>query len=277
MRKRLVFISLILLLAVGLAGCAGGATEALPTAAPTADVSGLAQDMQGMMAGMQGMMASIQATPMSPETMAQMQGMMAGMQGMMGRMKGMPGAAAMPEMMGQMQGMMGQMQGMMAGMHPAGTPMPGMGMGMEMMGDAPIIPTGLAYVDGQEIRFIHTEVSDPDIAQLLTDMMNSPVLVVPSLADVPDAALATVYVFTNGPEGMGPLGFQPDVFDSPPGTDGYSPLRRIHLVTWADPAAAVELKSAADVQAALAAGQLTEEVPGVVVNMPFVTWPEGQR
>jgi hypothetical protein len=76
---------------------------------------------------------------------------------------------------------------------------------------------------------------------------------------------------------MGPLGFQPDVFDNPPGTPGYSPLRRIHLVTWADPAAAVELKSAADVQAAVADGRLTEEIPGVVVNMPFVTWADGQR
>lgn len=280
MSKRVMVIALIVLAGLALAGCGGLAADAEPTLAPTADVSGLAQDMSGMMAGMQGMMASIQATPMSPETMAQMQGMMTGMQGMMGRMQGMgnmPGAADMQGMMARMQGMMGDMQGMMGQMHPAGTPMPGMGMGMEMMGDAPIIPAGLAYVDGQEIRFIHTEVSDPDIAQLLTDMMDSPVLVVPSLAELPDAALATVYVFTNGPEGMGPLGFQPDVFDNPPGMDGYSPLRRIHLVTWSDPAAAVELKSAADVQAALTAGQLTEEVPGVVVNMPFVTWPEGQR
>ncbi len=232
--------------------------------------------MQGMMTGMQGMMAGMQTTPMAPEMMAQMQGMMAGMQGMMGWMQGMPGAAEMPDMMQNMQGMMGQMQGMMAQMHPAGTPMPGMGM-PGMMGDAPVIPAGLAYVDGQEIRFIHTEVSDPDIAQLLTDMMASPVLVVPALAEVPDSALAAVYVFTNGPEGMGPLGFQPDVFDNPPGTPGYTPLRRLHLVTWADPTAAVEMKSAADVQAAIADGRLTEEIPGVVINMPFVTWPNGQR
>lgn len=107
--------------------------------------------------------------------------------------------------------------------------------------------------------------------------MDSPVLVVPSLADVPESALAAVYVFTNGPAGMGPLGFQSDVFDNPPGSSGYTPLRSIHLVTWADPTSAVELKSAADVTAAIAAGRLTEEVPGVVVNMPFVTWADGQR
>jgi hypothetical protein len=277
--RRLFLLFALILIATAVAGCGGLAAEPVPTLAPTADVGGLAQEMTGMMGGMQGMMAGMQATPMSPETMAQMQAMMAGMQGMMGHMQGMPGAAEMPDMMQNMQGMMGQMQGMMAQMHPAGTPMPGMENmpGMGMMGDAPVIPAGLAYAEGQEIRFIHTEVSDPDIAQLLTDMMDSPVLVVPALADAPDSALATVHVFTNGPEGMGPLGFQPDVFDNPPGTPGYSPLRRIHLVTWADPAAAVELKSAADVQAAVADGRLTEEIPGVVVNMPFVTWADGQR
>ena len=271
MKYRLIMLTAFVLLA--LAGCSGLASEAAPTVAPTADVGGLAQNMQGMMAGMQGMMTDLQGTPMSSETMAQMQGIMAGMQSMMGQIQGMPGAADMPETMQEMQGMMTQMQGLMAGMHAAGTPAPGMG----MMSDAPIIPAGSAYAEGQEIRFIHTEVSDPDIAQLLTAMMDSPVLVVPSLAEAPESALATVYVFTNGPEGMGPLGFQPDVFDNPPGTDGYSPLRRIHLVTWVDPATVVELKSAADVQAAIAAGQLTEEVPGVVVNMPFVTWPDGSR
>lgn len=267
MKIRIAVSALILLLA--LAGCSGLNANAVPTVAPTADTSGLSQNMQGMMASMQGLMATMQATPMSPEMMGQMQGMMAGMQGMMGHMQGMPGAA-------DMNATMTQMQEMMAGMHADGTAMPMPGMAM-MMGDAPVIPAGTAYAEGQEIRFIHTEVSDPDIAQLLTDMMDSPVLVVPPLAEVPESALATVYVFTNGPEGMGPLGFQPDVFDSPPGTAGYTPLRRIHLVTWADPAAATELKSAADVQAAITAGRLTEEVTGVVVNMPFVTWIDGSR
>ena len=98
------------------------------------------------------------------------------------------------------------------------------GTGMEMdMGEAPSVPAGMAYAEGMEIRFIHTEASDPEIAQLLSDMMSSPVLHVPSLADVPETSRARVYVFTNGVEGTGPLGFQPDVFDSPPGTEGYSP------------------------------------------------------
>jgi hypothetical protein len=145
------------------------------------------------------------------------------------------------------------------------------------MGMVAEMPVGRAYADGQEIYFMHTEASDAEIASLLTGMMSSPVLHVPALADVPDAALANVYVFANGIDGTGPLGFAPDVFDAPPGTDGYSPLRRLNVVAWVDPAAARELTSAADVLAAEAAGEVTIEQPGVVINMPFVVWEGGKR
>lgn len=155
-------------------------------------------------------------------------------------------------------------------------PMESDAMEMDMSG-GPTVPAGIAYSEGQEIRFIHTEVSDPEIAKLLSDMMNSPVLVVPSLASAPQEMLANVYVFTNGVQGMGPLGFQPDIFDNPPGTPDYSPLRTIILVTWKDESSARELKSASEVTEAESAGDITLEQPGVVVNMPFVTWPGGQR
>lgn len=139
------------------------------------------------------------------------------------------------------------------------------------------LPAGKAWADGKEIFFVHTEASDADVAQLLTDMMTSPVLHVPSLADVPAESLADVYVFDNGLEGMGPFGFQADVFDNPPGTDGYSPLRRVNVVTWADPANARLLTSEAEIMSAKDAGEVTIAQPGVVVNMPFVVWDGGQR
>ena len=140
-----------------------------------------------------------------------------------------------------------------------------------------VLPAGMAYAEGKEIYFVHTEVSDADIATLLTDMMDSPVLLVEGLAEVPESALANVYVFDNGLEGKGPLGFQADVFDNPPGTEGYSPLRRLNVVTWADPALAQLLKSEEEIMAALAADQVSIAQPGVVVNMPFVVWDGGQR
>jgi hypothetical protein len=139
------------------------------------------------------------------------------------------------------------------------------------------LPAGKAWAEGKEIYFIHTEASDPGVAEKLTNMMKSPVVLVPSLANVPDESLANVYVFTNGLAGSGPFGFQADVFDNPPGTDGYTPLRRLNVITWADESKARELTSAADVLAAESAGELTIEQPGVVINMPFVVWDGGQR
>lgn len=139
------------------------------------------------------------------------------------------------------------------------------------------LPAGKAYADGKEIYFVHTEASDADVASLLTTMMDSPVLEVPGLVDVPDSALANVYVFDNGLTGMGPLGFQADVFDNPPGSDGYSPLRKLSIVTWVDPAKARELKSVADIFQAEQAGEVTISQPGVVINMPFVVWDGGKR
>jgi hypothetical protein len=139
------------------------------------------------------------------------------------------------------------------------------------------LPAGKAWADGKEIYFVHTEASDPGVAQTLTDMMVSPVFHVPSLANVPDESLANVYVFTNGIAGDGPFGFQGDVFDNPPGSEGYTPLRRLNVVTWTDQSKARELTHVDDVFAAEAAGELTIEQPGVVINMPFVVWDGGQR
>ena len=139
------------------------------------------------------------------------------------------------------------------------------------------LPAGKAYAEGKEIYFVHTEASDAGVAEKLTGMMKSPVILVPALANVPDEALANVYVFTNGIAGSGPFGFQPDVFDNPPGSDGYSPLRRLNVIAWVDETKARELKSAAEVLDAEAAGELTIEQPGVVINMPFVVWDGGKR
>ncbi len=139
------------------------------------------------------------------------------------------------------------------------------------------IPPVKGYMEGKEIRFIHTEASDTKVAGLLTDMMGSPVLVVPSLAQAPSATLSNVYVFTNGIRGEGPFRFQPDVFDNPPGTTGYSPLRALNLVTWKEEQLARKLKSAAEVEGAMEKGEVTIKQPGVVVNMPMLTWPGGRR
>ena len=153
---------------------------------------------------------------------------------------------------------------------------------MDMAGDKHAVPPVLGLYDGEEIRFIHTEASDPQIAGMLTDMMGSPVMVVRSLREVPDAALGRVFVFANGviPEDemeRGPFGFQADVFDTVPGDPDYSPLRAVNVVTWHDDSKPRVLRSFVEIQRAEAAGELTIEQPGAVVNMPMIEWPGGER
>lgn len=139
------------------------------------------------------------------------------------------------------------------------------------------LPVDKAYANGKEIYFVHTEASDADSAKKMTDMFKSPVIYVPSLTQVPDSALAKVYFFSNGVKGAGALGFQLNVFDNPPGTDGYSPLRRGNVVTWLDATKARELKSSTDIVAAEKVGELKITQLAVVINMPFIIWDGGKR
>ncbi|OGA47218.1 MAG: hypothetical protein A3F74_16530 [Betaproteobacteria bacterium RIFCSPLOWO2_12_FULL_62_58] len=140
-----------------------------------------------------------------------------------------------------------------------------------------VVPPVDGFMEGQRVRFIHTEASDPEVAKLLTQMKGSPVLTVPSLANAPKESLANVYVFTNGVAGEGPFKFQPDVFDNPPGQAGYTPLRALQLVSWKRPERARELRSAGEVKQALTQGEIEIKQPGVVINMPMITWPDGHR
>lgn len=139
------------------------------------------------------------------------------------------------------------------------------------------VPLVRGFYNGKTIFFIHTEASDPKVAKLLTRMMRSPVLLVPKLARVPRSALASVFVFTNGVRGAGPMGFQPDVFDSAPDEPSYSPLRILRFVTWRERASERILRSASDIETAATKGEIRIERSRIVVNMPFVSWPGGRR
>ena len=138
-------------------------------------------------------------------------------------------------------------------------------------------PAVKGFAEGEEILFLHTEASDPQVAQMLTDMMRSPVLVVPALAELPQSSLAVVYVFRSGVRGEGPFGFQPDVFDRPAGRADYTPLRRVHFVDWRAGRDARVLRSASEIRNAETHGDVAVEVSRAVVNMPMLTWPGGHR
>lgn len=225
----------------------------------------MAQMMQMMTTDMQHMMATEDGDPAQMGRQMQMMGLMMQMRGLMMQMQAMDDVDDM-----EMEGMdmndmsMGDMRMGMGGMA-----------GDVTTGD--LAPLVRGFYAGDELFFIHTEASDADVAQLLTEMMGPEVVVVPELAGTPDELLADVYVFQNGVAGMGPFGFQADVFDSVPGDAGYRPLRSVKLVTWADDAALRLLASVDAIREAEADGELTVTEPGVVANLPILSWPGGSR
>jgi hypothetical protein len=140
-----------------------------------------------------------------------------------------------------------------------------------------LAPLVQGIYEGETVLFIHPEASDPDVAALLTDMMGPQVVTVPGLAEIPEALLGSVYVFTNGISGTGPTGFQPDLFDSIPGNPEYTPLRAISRVTWQDEQMPRQINSVDELEAAEEAGEITLEPTGIVVNMPILVWSGGSR
>jgi len=140
-----------------------------------------------------------------------------------------------------------------------------------------LAPLVRGIYEGEDVLFLHTEVSDESIANILTEMMGPTVIVVPMLAEIPQEFLSLVYVFTNGIEDGGPLGFQPDIFDSVPGDDSYSPLREINLVTWDEDSEPRQLDSVDELLDAEENGELIIEESGIVVNMPILVWLDQSR
>jgi len=99
--------------------------------------------------------------------------------------------------------------------------------GMQFSVDVPItMPLIEGYYNGNKAYFVHTEVSDSDMADMLSMMVNFPTLYVPELTNVSPDDLGKVYIFTNGIPGTGPYGggpffFQIDIFDAIPGQEGF--------------------------------------------------------
>jgi hypothetical protein len=73
-----------------------------------------------------------------------------------------------------------------------------------------------------------------------------------------------IWGFTNGTSD------QRNIVDTVPGRDDYTPLWSVRMVTWAPGVAPRTLRSAAEVEAALAAGEVTIEQTDTVVNCPVL-------
>ncbi len=138
------------------------------------------------------------------------------------------------------------------------------------------LPLVKGYVNGNQVFYITTEVSDRNVAEHLTNISGSKVVYTPSLKFTPENALAKIYEFKNGINGSGPQGFQPNVADSQPGDPAYSPLWMIQLVEWKPNVTAMELKSESEIIKAQKDGLLTISPTDIIVNCPFVKWNGGE-
>ena len=144
--------------------------------------------------------------------------------------------------------------------------------------DAPIIiPLNEGYHARNMVYFIHPEISDFSMADMMSKRINFPTLYVPELKNISEERLAKVYAFTNGIPGSEPYGgglfmFQTEVFDSVPGQAEYSQIRQLYLVTWNEDAKPRTLTTESAIFKAESAGELVIEKSNFVLNTPMIAW-----
>ncbi len=139
------------------------------------------------------------------------------------------------------------------------------------------IPMHQGYYNDESVHFMITDASDSKHAEIITENQGWKVELAPLLANAPNEALSTTYMFTNGVEGDGVHGFQGEVFTSTPAQpDIYSALSSHVHVMWTDDATPLVLTSEEEILAAEEAGSVTLEPLNVVINMPQIVWPGGQ-
>lgn len=138
-----------------------------------------------------------------------------------------------------------------------------------------VLPLNRAWVDGQIVEYVTTDISDP----VMAGMMGSNY--VPRLAEAirshpGQSLLERVYKFPNEE--------QISIFQSAPSPVGadnqdrnYSPLWRVVLVRWKNPAIARELRSEEALLAAHDNKDVALESTGIVVNCPVIRNSAGQK
>ena len=120
-----------------------------------------------------------------------------------------------------------------------------------------------ALVDGAEAWFIRTDTSDEAFAK------EQRLVFVPLLRNALEAegASANIYLFARG------AGGQAAVIGTVPGRGDFTPLFRVHHVTFAGEPELLDSVEA--ITAAEQAGAAAVEQTDVLVNYPFVAWPDG--
>lgn len=124
--------------------------------------------------------------------------------------------------------------------------------------------------DGRTIYYIVTDATPSGPANMMGVVSADT-----SAALIANSAAVDLYQFANGIAGSGPLGFQPGIASSALGDAGYSPMWRIYIIEWKDPADARLLETTGDIQAYLEEGLITVSLARPmdsdhIVNCPFV-------
>jgi hypothetical protein len=124
--------------------------------------------------------------------------------------------------------------------------------------------------DGRTIYYIVTDATPSDPAGMM-GVVSSPT----SANLIANSAAVDLYQFKNGLTGTGPLGFQPGIAAGAPGDSNYSPMWRIFMVGWSDPANAQLLETIDDMNAYKESGLIDIGIARPmdsdhIVNCPFV-------
>jgi len=119
------------------------------------------------------------------------------------------------------------------------------------------------FLNSQRAYHIRTDTSDADFAKRI-----GLVHVIRLTAAIKSGDHADYYLFTNGAAGQVP------VVSTAPGRDDYTPAFRLHRVTFRGTARV--LNSVEQIKDAETSKQATVEATNIVVNYPFVKWPDGE-
>ena len=125
--------------------------------------------------------------------------------------------------------------------------------------------------DGRTIYYIVTDAT-PEMPANMMGVVSSPT----AAKLIANSAAVDLFQFMNGVKGSGPLGFQPGIAASAPGDENYSPMWRISVIGWKDPASAKILETRADIDSIHKAGLIDVGLAGPmvggdhIVNCPFI-------
>lgn len=137
-----------------------------------------------------------------------------------------------------------------------------------------VLPVSRAWVDGRVVEYVTTDISDLAMARMMG--ANHVPALAAAINSAPGQSLAErVYKFPNEE--------QISIFQSAPNPVGaenqdrsYSPLWRVVMVRWNDPAVKRELRSEEDLLAAEDKKHVSLEVTDIVVNCPVTRSASGQ-